>query len=175
MSVELKKEKRPIWFLDYRKSGGLACDLAIHSLDILEWITGKHFYEVLSYQEKVGNFTEKYLVNILNMILKFKEGGSAVIEADRILPEGLGSDYRLHIVGTEGQIDMTLTGSVYLETKNIVKEIQEIPENFSVVGNWLNSFERNETPCITNDDSIRASLLAIKARESAYKKIKIRI
>jgi len=176
MSVELKKDKRPVWFLDYRKSGGLACDLAIHSLDIMEWVTEKHFCEVISYEEKVGNFSEPYLVNASQMLLKFKEKGFGVMETNRLLPEGCGSDYRLNVVGTEGQIDMTLTGSVFLKTsKNLIKEITDLPESFSIVKNWINSIEKYEKPCITNKDSIRASLLAIKAKESAYKKKKIKI
>lgn len=175
MSVELKKERRPAWFLDYRKSGGLSCDLAIHSLDILEWITEKHFCEVLSYEEKVGDYSEKYLVNVSQMLLKFKEGGFGVIETNRILPEGQGSDYRLNVVGTEGQIDMTLSGHIYLKAKDKIEEVVNYPESFSVVEKWINALEKKERFYITNYDSIRASLLSIKARESANKKVKIKI
>jgi len=41
MAVRLKREQRPPWFLDYRRSGGLFLDLLIHGLDQVEWLTGR--------------------------------------------------------------------------------------------------------------------------------------
>ena len=38
--MQLKREERPPWFLDCRRSGGLFLDLLIHGIDQVEWGAG---------------------------------------------------------------------------------------------------------------------------------------
>lgn len=173
MSVKLKKEERPPWFLDKNRSGGPILDLAIHSLDVIEWIIGLKFIEVTAYE---SNLSHPEMLNLIDSgaeFFKMENGGTALVEQNRFLPDGWDSwsDYRLNIVGTKGQVNLRFGKSVWIQTqRNKIKEFKssELTDNVSVVADWLESLENTSyEPIVPDAASIRANKVACLAQEAA--------
>jgi len=163
MSVQLKKEQRPPWFLDVNRSGGLFLDLLIHGIDVLEWITG---YKIKSMVSNTGNIGHEQDINLRNhasLFCELSNGGTAVIEGQRMLPSVKGSDYRIMIAGTEGYLDMDMVSGkvVCTNSKGLNIEVT-LPAKVSVVEKWL-----LKDPIVGTQESLRANRLAVMATEAA--------
>ena len=171
MSVELKPHARPPWFLDQRLSGGPILDLAIHSIDAVEWITGLRLASVTSYQANISRPQMTQLVDSGACLFRLENGGTAFIQFNRVLPAGCGNDYRLDVVGTEGQIEFRLGRYLRLQKKgNAIEDfpLAKLSPNQSVVADWLKSLDdRDHSPLVPDAASFRANRIACLAQNSA--------
>jgi predicted dehydrogenase len=163
MSVQLKKEQRPPWFLDVNRSGGMFLDLLIHGIDALEWMTGLKIQSILARTGNIGYENEVNLRNHASMYCELSNGGTAVIEGQRMLPQTKGSDYRVMIAGTQGVLDMDMAaGTVFCTNQESVGMKVPLPERMSVVETWLKG-----SPIVNTEHSLRANRIAVIATESA--------
>ena len=171
MSVELKPQARPPWFLDQRLSGGPILDLAIHSIDAVEWVSGLRLASVTSYQANISRPQMTQLVDSGVCLFRLENGGTAFIQFNRVLPAGCGNDYRLDVVGTEGQIEFRLGRYLRLQKKgNAIKDfpLVDLPSNQSVVADWLKSLDDPQySPLVPDAVSYRANRIACLAQSSA--------
>lgn len=171
MSVELKKDKRPPWFLDQRYAGGPILDLSIHSIDAVEWTTGLKLTDVTSYQANLTHPEMPHLIDSGVSLFGLENGGTAFIQQNRVLPDGCGNDYRLDIVGTKGQIEFRLNKYLRVQTKDnevVEYDRESMSENKSVVADWLKSLDdESYSPMIPDSESLRANRIACLAQQSA--------
>ena len=81
-----------------------------------------------------------------------------------MLPDTKGSDYRVHIAGTKGYLDLdhALKRITVTDPAEVDAEYTELPEAVSVVEQWLDGGELIEQAA-----SLRANRLAVLATESA--------
>ena len=179
MSVELKPGARPPWFLDQRRSGGPILDLAIHSIDAVEWATGLRLTQVTAYQANRSRPEMPELIDSGGALFQLENGGTAFIQYNRVLPDGCRNDYRLDVVGTEGQIEFRLGKYIRLQKEgNTVEDfpLAELPANRSVVKDWLESLhDASASPLVPDAASIRANRIACLTQKSADKGITVLI
>jgi predicted dehydrogenase len=100
--------KRPEWFFQRDKYGGILTDIASHQVDQFLFYTGSTQAEVVFSQ--VANFNHPQfpeLEDFGDMILR-SDRGTGYIRVDWFTPQGLGvwGDGRLTIIGTEGYIEL---------------------------------------------------------------------
>lgn len=163
MAVQLKREQRPPWFLDYRRSGGLFLDLLIHGIDMVEWTMGQKIVAVSAVTGNLGFPEDQWLHDHATVFCELKSGASAVVEGQRMLPATKGSDYRMSIAGSKGVIDLTMGENVRITNPSGANQVlAELPEAKSIVADWL-----QESNLISQDESLRANRLAILAAEAA--------
>jgi len=171
MSVELKPDARPPWFLDQRRSGGPIVDLAIHSIDAVEWATGLRFTQVTAYQAHRTHPEMSELIDCGGALFKMSNGGTAFIQYNRVLPKGCGNDYRLDIVGTDGQIEFRLGKYLRVQKEgNVIEDfpLTDLPPNQSVVEDWLESLRNpSVSPLVPESASMRANFISCLAQNSA--------
>ncbi len=160
MAVRLKRESRPEWFLDIRRSGGMFLDLLIHGIDQAEWITGKRIVRMTSIMGNVGYPEDIYLRDNAGVFCEFEDGSIGCIEGQRMLPDTKGSDYRATVVGSKGVVDLYMQGNkLILTTPEFAdREVEKLPPKRSVVKEWLEG-----SPIVTQSESLRANYLAILA------------
>ena len=108
MAVRLKREERPPWFLDLRRSGGLFLDLLIHGIDQVEWVTGTRITALTATTGNLGDPTDEQLRDHAAVFCELDNGASALIEGQRMLPDTKGSDYRMLVAGTQGYADLAM-------------------------------------------------------------------
>jgi predicted dehydrogenase len=100
--------KRPDWFYQREKYGGILCDIGSHQVDQFLYYTGSTSGEVVSSQ--VANFNHpEYpeLEDFGDMLLR-SPTASGYIRVDWFTPDGLPTwgDGRLFLLGTDGYIEL---------------------------------------------------------------------
>lgn len=170
MAVQLKKSRRPPWFLDSRRSGGLFLDLLIHGLDQVEWITANRIVAVTASMGNLGNDDEPRILDHASVYCELSGGGSALVEGQRLLPCSKGNDYRALAVGTEGYAELDLAASRLTVTdRNGEGRAAPVPaRGLSVVADWL---DRGEL--VPQEASLRANRLSLLATLSSQRRARI--
>lgn len=167
MAVQLKKSRRPPWFLDSRRSGGLFLDLLIHGLDQVEWITGDRIVAVTASMGNLGNADDPRILDHASVYCELAGGGSALVEGQRMLPETKGSDYRVLAVGTGGYADLDCAAATLTATDRTGtgRPVAVPAQGVSVVADWL---DRGEV--VPQAASLRANRLALLATLSSQRR-----
>lgn len=163
MAVQLKRAQRPPWFLDVNRSGGLFLDLLIHGLDQVEWLTGQR---IVALTGVTGNLGDPEAVSLRDHAAVFCElsgGGSALVEGQRMLPDTVGSDYRVLVAGTQGFAELRLgQGVMYSSPGGAEQRLEALPAATSVVADWLDG-----GALVPQEASLRANRLALLATQAA--------
>ncbi len=164
MAVRLKREQRPPWFLDIRRSGGLFLDLLIHGLDQVEWITGRRIVAMAAVTGNLSDPEDPHFRDHASVFCELDNGASAVVEGQRMLPDTKGSDYRVHVTGTGGfaDLDHEAKSVAYTNETGGSLEPSDFPEAISVVSDWL-----HQGGLVSQEASLRANYLALTATDSA--------
>jgi predicted dehydrogenase len=169
MAVQLKREQRPPWFLDCRRSGGVFLDLLIHGLDQVEWCMGQKIVAMTAVMGNLSQPEDEWLRDHAAVFCELEGGGSAVVEGQRLLPDTKGSDYRMTVVGTEGYADLVMGGSVTLTNRYAADRVlADLPEAVSVVADWLDGGD-----LVPPAASLRANRLAIYATLAAERRERV--
>jgi len=164
MAVRLKRAERPPWFLDVRRAGGLYLDLLIHGIDQVEWVTGARIVAMTATTGNLGDPADEHLRDHAAVFCELDNGGSALIEGQRMLPDTMGSDYRMLVAGTRGYADLSMAGNTLTATTpdGAEVEVADLPEPRSVVADWLANGD-----LVDQAASLRANRLSILATRSA--------
>jgi myo-inositol 2-dehydrogenase / D-chiro-inositol 1-dehydrogenase len=164
MAVRLKRDERPPWFLDARRSGGLFLDLLIHGLDQVEWVTGRQITAMTATTGNLGEPDEQHLRDHAAVFCEMEDGSAALCEGQRMLPDTKGADYRVTVAGTSGYADLYAGESKLMVTDMGAadQEVTELSEELSVVADWLGGGD-----VVPQVASLRANRLAIVATMSA--------
>ncbi len=173
MAVQLKPDKRPPWFLDAKRSGGIILDLLIHGIDQVEWQTGKRIEAITATMGNLGNPDQKYITDYASVFCELEGGGNAVVEGQRMLPDTRHNDYRMTIAGTRGYADLMADRQLSLtvtDRKAAGTKIENLPDRFSIVEDWLDGGEYIGTWA-----SLRANRLAVLATLASETKKRIRM
>jgi len=138
MAVRLKREQRPPWFLDARRSGGMFLDLLIHGLDQVEWLTGRR---IVSLTASTGNLSAPADPNLRDHAAAYcglDDATAAVVEGQRLLPETKASDYRATMAGNRGTVDPAADPPRLVATSadSADSETGPLPSPVPVVADW---------------------------------------
>jgi len=176
MSVELKREQRPEWFLDKRRAGGPILDLAIHTIDQVEWVTGLRLTEVVAYEGNISEPWREELIDSGAMLFRLSNGGTAMIEQNRVMPPGTGTDYRLDVVGTKGQVNLRLGEGIAVLTEEgeRVLSADQLGASISVVADWLETLEGGREALVPDEASFRVSRVACLAKIAADSGVRVK-
>jgi len=172
MAVKLKREQRPPWFLDVRRSGGLFLDLLIHGLDQAEWITGRQIVAVTANMGNLSDPSDVHLRDHAAVYCELDDGSAAIVEGQRMLPDIKGSDYRVTVAGTKGYADLWSADNrlVVTDPETAEEAVQALPEPASVVEDWL-----ADGQLVGQTASLRANRLALLATASADKHARLEV
>jgi len=102
-------DKRPDWFFDPSRGGGILTDLASHQIEQFFFFTGLTDAQIMN--SCVRNFTRPQnpgFHDFGELLLSGSGGESGYFRVDWFTPDGLGTwgDGRVHILGTEGFIEI---------------------------------------------------------------------
>lgn len=170
--------KRPEWFFQRERYGGILCDIASHQFDQFLFFTGSTEAEIVASQ--VANYHNPQhpgLEDFGDVVVR-GNGGTGYIRVDWYTPDGLGTwgDGRLVILGTDGYIELRKyidiagrPGDQHLflvnqkETQYIACQGSDLPYGRQLVADVLN---RTET-AMPQAHCFLASELALKAEAMA--------
>lgn len=105
----IRADKRPDWFFDPEKYGGILCDIGSHQIEQFLHYADAEDAEVL--HSKISNYNHKDYSGFHDFgdaTLVADNGATFYFRVDWFTPDGLGSwgDGRVTILGTEGYIEV---------------------------------------------------------------------
>lgn len=177
---QTRLNRRPAWFFERKRYGGILCDIGSHQADQFLYFTGSTRATVISAQ--VGNVHHPQYPNFEDFgdAMWRGDGGTGYIRVDWFTPDGLGfwGDGRMTILGTEGYIELRKyidiagrPGGNHLflvdkkETRYIDCNKQTLPYGEQLVSDIL---QRTET-AMSQKHCFLATELALKAQKQAQK------
>jgi predicted dehydrogenase len=175
---------RPQWFFDYRRAGGIICDIGSHQADQFLFFTGSTKADVVSAQVANLHYPQYPEFQDFADVLLRGDQGMGYIRVDWFTPDGLNTwgDGRLTILGTDGFIEIRKnvdiagrTGGNHLflvdhkETRYIDCSKEPLPYGSQLIDDINN---RTET-AMSQEHCFLATEVALKAQQQAQK-IKMR-
>jgi predicted dehydrogenase len=171
---------RPQWFFDYRRAGGIICDIGSHQADQCLFFTGSTKADVVSAQ--VGNLHYPQYPEFQDFgdVLLRGDQGMGYIRIDWFTPDGLSTwgDGRLTILGTDGFIEIRKnvdiagrSGGNHLflvdqkETRYMDCSKEPLPYGNQLVDDIIN---RTET-AMSQEHCFLATEVALRAQQQAQK------
>jgi predicted dehydrogenase len=100
--------RRPDWFWDPARYGGILCDIGSHQADQFVYYTGSTAADVTASQIANVNHQDKPNFQDFGDMMLHGNGGAGYVRVDWFTPNGLGTwgDGRLFVLGTEGYIEL---------------------------------------------------------------------
>lgn len=172
----LRPDVRPGWYFEPGKHGGTINDIAVHGLDIVEWITGLTFSEVTA--ARTWNAMAKQYPDFRDgaqFLMNMDNGCGVMGDVSYFAPADTGGSsfdpsWRVTLWGSEGVIETSHSTPVKVwRTGKPVEVIENVPDD---PGGYLTSFAASvagdATNCkLTTQQSLRATEVALKVQKAA--------
>ena len=164
-------EKRPTWFKQAKRLGGIIPYIGIHPVDLIRWTTGLDLKTVAAVQGRAGDFPELGEGdNHASLLAELHNGASATIRLDYLRPSTTAThgDDCLRIAGGRGIIETRGDlATISLMTKD--KEPQKIQfgNSTNLFVEFLAAIGTGRKLPITTEDCIRATEIVLLARQAA--------
>lgn len=172
----LRLGTRPHWYFEPGKHGGTVNDIGIHGLDIVEWITGMRFTEVVAARTWNALAPEfPHFHDGAQFLMRMENGCGVLGDVSYFAPDDTcGSrfdpSWRVTLWGRDGVIETSHATPVTVWRSGKPAEVIESPQGDP--GGYLRSFvasvEGDSGNCkLTTEESFRASKVALKAQKAA--------
>jgi predicted dehydrogenase len=167
---KLGRHRRPQWFFDRTRHGGILGDLAVHDLDLLLRLTNARTCVVRGWTGNRGMREHPGFEDHGLAVVHTEDRQLATFEVHWMSPEAEPShgDYRMRLTGTKG------TAELFWEHPRLVVATHDrtayepvLPPAWSPAGSFFDAISACERPVITAEESLAATRLALTAQRSA--------
>lgn len=126
---KLKKATRPGWMFQRETYGGILVDLAVHDLDVFQWLTGARPVEITAYSSNYTCPEYPEFEDNGQMLFKAENGSTGFIKVEWLAPEAHPShgDCRYFLTGTKGSIEVKTEGDLSAKGGKVILCGTEIP------------------------------------------------
>jgi predicted dehydrogenase len=163
-----KREARAPWFFDERLSGGPIPDLLIHDIDALRWITGLEYQHVLARESNFERPNDPYYRNAGQLLFLQEQNATAIMEHHRLLsPAHGGMDCRMKVLGTEGQVEITAKGEVFLYNNDHAGQVEPLPALQNVFADFALKAASGQEPLVDTASALQSMQVALTAKVAA--------
>jgi predicted dehydrogenase len=129
-------DSRPGWYFEKGNHGGTINDIAIHAVDILQWITGRGFREVLTARSwNAGLAAHPSFHNAAQLMLVMDGGCGVIGDVSYISPDGfrysLPQYWRFNFWGDLGMIECGFNQTqvlLYRAESDAAEEVESPPD-----------------------------------------------
>jgi predicted dehydrogenase len=172
-------EKRPAWFKEAKRLGGMIPYIGIHPVDLIRWTTGLDFQSIAAVHGRVGEFAELGEgYNQASLLATLSNGASATIRLDYLRPSTTTThgDDCLRIAGSRGIIE-TRGDVATISLLSAKKEPQTIqpdkPTNLFV--EFLAALDAEKPLPIPTEDCLRSTEIVLLGRQAAEEQTVLKI
>jgi predicted dehydrogenase len=163
-----KLGERPAWQQSRDTFSGIIPFVGIHAMDLLRWVSGREYMEVMAYgsnacHPEVGDLEDNACV-----LARLDNGASAAIRLDYCRPAAAPThgDDRLRLAGTEGVLE-TMHEKVMLITHDEAPRELPLPEPVPFFADYLDALATKRQPLVPFADCVRITEVVLQAREAA--------
>jgi predicted dehydrogenase len=163
---------RPDYYKKRETYGGSFPWVAIHAIDFMRFVSGLDFASVTALQAVKGHPGYPECEDCGAALFGMANGGQGALTFDYFRPRKATShgDDRLRVVGTKGIVEVRLTNKPFCElmTDDSLPAQLPLPESeVNMFVGFVESLRTGKPHVLTSDDALRATEVAIKARDSA--------
>lgn len=168
---------RPAWYFEEGKHGGTINDIGIHFFDLVPWLTGRSFTEVVAAREwNAKAKATPHFQDCAQFFVKLDNNGSVLGDMSYLAPDGVGYKlpqyWRFVVHGTKGVAE---TGTNYDHVLIAADDDQEIEKLAPLAGNggqYLRDFLADidgspNADGLTTEVVLRSSEVALKVQKAA--------
>ena len=161
---------RPAWQKHAATYGSTILWIAIHSIDLMLWVSGRSFAEAASLQSHVGFPEAGEMQNVTASVFRMDNGGCATLHMDYLRPataSGHGDD-RLRVSGTRGIVEYQESTGVTLVTEKAAPAVvRDLPRQQSVFLDFLQSVYQGTRAALSWREIVRANEATLAAHAAA--------
>jgi predicted dehydrogenase len=178
---KLKKAERPAWMFNRDSYGGIIVDLAVHDLDVFNWLTGSPPVEVTAYHSNATCPEFPEFEDNGQILFRSESGQTGFVKVEWLAPEAhpTHGDCRYFVTGTLGSVEVYTGGDLSdRQGKIILCTHRQKPEPVPLIKpetglyedffNLVSGQERRPgSPMITIPEMMAVLRVTLTARESA--------
>ncbi len=165
---------RPEWYFVEGCHGGTINDIAIHGIDVITWMTGRTFTEVVAARGWNARTPEfPHFQDGAQAMMKLDNGGGVVFDVSYLAPEGAGrlpTYWRFVIHGSTGMMELTVGKSEILIATKGGGEPSIVPAADGAPGEYLADFVKEingQKGTLTTDQLMRSSYVCLVTQKAA--------
>lgn len=167
------------WYFKLRKNyGGSIPWVAIHAIDFVRFVTGLDFSTVTARQAVKLHRDYPECEDCGALLFDMSNGGQATLTFDYFRPSKSGShgDDRLRVAGSKGVVEVRITGRTFCELITDEQGPTQLPlgeEKHNIFVDFVESLRGTHAHFFSQDDPFRATEVALKARDSADRRVTV--
>lgn len=163
---------RPEYYKKREDYGGTIPWVAIHSIDLIRYVTGLEYANVMARHAVKVHKDYPECEDIGSMLFELKGGAEATVTIDYLRPSKAPShgDDRLRVVGSKGIVEVRAAKEVTCEIVTETEPPRSLPKPDkprTLLADFIDSLREGKPHILSPDDPFRATEVALKARESA--------
>ncbi len=161
---------RPWFYKDLKTYGGTIPWAGIHSIDYMQWTTGRKYVQVSAWHGNQDHPDYPGFQDHAGVLLKLDNGGTAMTNLDYLRPETAPThgDDRLRIAGSEGVLEVWGSEKrVHLITAADGSRDLELPDEVDFFADFLAELSGKGEHLISQEDAFRLTEICLKARDAA--------
>lgn len=173
-----KLGERPAWMLRRSSFGGSIPYIGIHMVDLMRWIGGREFVEAVSLQAHIGFPEYGQMENSTGSLFRLDNGGVAVLHMDYLRPQSAAThgDDRLRLAGTAGVVEYQEAAGVTVITGGRKsRAVTDLPNDRSLFLDFLDSVYNRKPAALPLSDIYRVNEIVLAARESAERRVFVKV
>lgn len=174
---KLNKPDREAWFFRRKEHGGILVDLAIHDIDVFQWIAGKKITEVAAQAGNLSCPEHPEFEDHGQLIFRAEGNVTGLVKVDWLTPAAFPThgDCRYFVTGTRGTVEVktegdigTLGGTVTVctDSRPPYTVSLEVPET-DLYSDFFTAIAKDLPPPISLADVFHAAEVVLKARDAA--------
>ena len=157
---------RPDWQKHSATYGSTILWIAIHSIDLMLFVSGRRFTEAASLQSHAGFPEAGDMQNATASLFRLDNGGPATLHMDYLRPataSGHGDD-RLRVSGSRGIVEyQESTGVTLMTEKSGPTAVRDLPPQGSVFLDYLRAVYQGTAPALSWPEIVRANEATLAA------------
>lgn len=163
---------RAAWYASRARLGGTIPFIGIHSLDIIQWVTGLDYSQVAACHGTIGHPEAGETENHASVLAQLSNGASVTARIDYLRPAKAAThgDDRLRVVGTKGLIEVNEGDDAVSLVTNEKAERIPFGETENLFVEFAKFLRGGPAPRITAEDSFYITEFVLQARQAADEK-----
>jgi predicted dehydrogenase len=164
---------RPAWYANRDDYGGTMLWVASHGIDAIHFATGQNFKRVIGIQGNLARPEYSSLEDHCIAMFEMANGGSAVVHADYLRPDGATShgDDRLRVAGSKGVVEVRDGRCRLITNSESETDITDSIEVRPVHQELLAALRGESNECYSTQASLEMAEVLLRARDAADGKL----
>lgn len=161
--------ERPDWYRSRARFGGTIPFIGIHSLDLIQWVTGLDFTQLAAFHGNLGHPEMGETEDHASVLARLSNGASVTARLDYLRPTAAAThgDDRLRVVGTKGIVEVNESDDAISLIAGDKTERIPFGETENLFVEFAKSLHGGPAPRITADECFYITEVVLQARQAA--------